>query len=269
MLKSQIIEALATPGWRRPRGWAGLILLLVVVLSIVGCKDWLLWPRKSMERVAFTQCFRAFDQPWSLYRKDGKDEFYRDDKRQCHGQRWSIPKAYYSRKYVAYGPLTETVVIEVGRPGLTPGITELTPGAFLSSEQRIPLYIEVNIEPLFFGKFEDEVRLMMDNNRLFGMVKTQSAFYDMDVYDQKNFSKNNYREIYLFPPAYAQWFVSCTIKPGLTLEEDLKTVGGCKIVSNVDDRVYIEYQIDNSELPQLPAINTQMTNLIRSFMVNE
>lgn len=263
-----------------------LVSWLAVTLSLSGCGDsfreLLLLPRKNMERVEFTQCFMpraSTDMECGKLKKGQGYEycqwfvstFYLDQTRQCYGQRWAIPKAYYARSYgkLAGATTDDTFVLEVGRPGLTPGITEITPGAFLTSEQRIPLFIEVTVRTLSTGKFEKRVREVMDARRIGGTVKTNQVLYGMGVYDNNKVRVDQYRDIFLFPLTNKQWYVRCIMKPGHTLDEDLKTIGGCTVVSNVDDRVHIEYHIDNSELPQLATINTRMTNLIRSFMVNE
>ena len=222
-----------------------------------------------------TQCFRekamAPCDQWKVsqeYCRSFKSKFFLDESRGCYGQRWSIPKGFYSNKHIAYHPVTETLILTVGRPGLVPGITKLTPGRELP--KRTPsLYKEVKVRALFIDDFEQRVQRTKRNyESTGGLADTKRELYGLRVFDQLNMPANQYRSVFLFPPDHIQWYVRCLVKPRHSLEEDLKTQGGCAVRHNVDDRVYIEYWVENTELSNLQRINFEMTSLIRSFMVN-
>jgi hypothetical protein len=217
--------------------------------------------QRSMELTQFTQCFRALEQPWGVNRVDGKNEFYKDEKHHCYGQRWSMPRAYFGHKYVSYHPVTETVVIRIGRPGLTPG--NLIPrGEF------VPLYNDINIEPLWAGRFEDHVRHTKNTYQVTGgLEKIDRTMFGMDVYDQKRMPRDQYRDIFFFPPNNPQLFAKCIVKPGHSIDEKFRD-GPCNIVANINDRVRIEYSVKYSEMPELEQINTSLANLVSGFMIN-
>lgn len=248
-----------------------IMLIAGIIVAIVIVQD---YRRTSMERIAFTQCFEEKSQmrPCEKWRSPDYcrwfiKTYYLDKERDCYGQRWSMPRAYYGYKY-AETRHGETFVIEVGRPPLIPGISDLTPGGLLPSGTPT-LYKNVIVNALFTGKFEKRVREVLDSRQSTGYVNTHRMLYGMDIYEDKKRSKDKWRDAFLFPPGDAQLYVQCIVKPNLTLEENLKTQGGCRVRGNVDDRVYIEYHIDHSELPKLYKVNAEIVSLIRSFMVNE
>ena len=90
----------------------------------------------------------------------------------------------------------------------------------------------------------------------------------MRVYDTQIFPTQKFRDVWLFPDANAQLFVYYLVSPNQPINEP-KPHSVCKITSNVDDRVYISYGIRCKDMPQLEKINTELTNLVRSFMIIE
>lgn len=259
---------------RYPARAAAVTVAVAVVIAIVITLISIADGGKSAT-TTLTQCFREKAMPscdeWKIgqeYCRAFQKTFFLDEARGCYGQRWSMPKGYYSHKYVAYHPLTETFILTVGRPGLVPDITELTPGRELP--KRVPsLYKEVKVHALFTGDFAKRVQETKRNYQLTGgLADTKRELHGLRIFDQFNMPANQYRDVFLFPPGDAQWYVRCIVKPGRTFEQNLNTPGGCSVVHNIDDRVYIEYFVDKTELADLPRINTEMTQLIRSFMVN-
>jgi hypothetical protein len=244
--------------------WAERALIIVAILVgsaivIAGIAVFVAYRNQSsMELTQFTQCFASFDE---TFRR--KDEFYKDEKRRCYGQRWSMPRAYFGHKYVSYHPITETVVIRVGHPGLTPG--NLIPrGDF------VRLFNEVNIRALWNGKFEDQVRHTKKTYDSFGVVKTNRIIYGMDIYDHTRMPADQGRDIFLFPPEEdPALFVKCLVRPHADVDVILSKAlnGGCKVIANVDDHVLIEYYVHYPEMPNLAQINAQWVDLVRSFMV--
>ncbi len=251
---------------------ARLICAFVLGFTIAGST---VGDEVTSGNIAITQCFREKAMPpcdqWKVsqeYCRSFKGKFFLDDSRGCYGQRWSVPRGFYSNKYIAYHPVTETLILTVGRPGLVPGITKLTPGRELP--KRTPsLYKEVKVRALFAENFEQRMQRTKRNYEgTGGLADTRRVLYGLRVFDQFNMPVNQYRDVFLFPPDPTQWYVKCLVKPGRSFEEDQKTPGGCTVVHSVDDRVYIEYHVKNEELSYLERVNSEMTNLIRSFMMN-
>ena len=137
----------------------------------------------------FTQCFREKVIPpcdqWKIsqeYCRSFKSKFFLDESRGCYGQRWSMPKGFYSNKYIAYHPMTETLILTVGRPGLVPEITKLTPGRELP--KRTPsLYKEVKVRALFIENFEQRVQRPPHNNSHFSGKKKQNTLKSQVIVD--------------------------------------------------------------------------------------
>jgi hypothetical protein len=207
-----------------------------------------------MEPMAVTQCFEAFGAPFGR-----KDEFYRDEERQCYGQRLSMPRGYYSRKYVSYKPLTETVVIEIGWPSLKPG-------ALLTDDERDKhQYKELQIRAMRFGDFDALVRQTFRVMKTLRIEKTGRFFHGLMVYEEKEI-KSNLGIAYLFPVGKEDFFLRCSLVPRDD-DDGVSPPGGCKMVSNIDDRVRIEYLIRNSELSDLHKVNEALVKLVRGFMV--
>lgn len=241
-----------------------LVLLgALSVLSAVGCQD-----RKSMDAIPIAQCFREYPYLPCEQKKASSDycsrlssEFKVDQERKCYAQKWSIPRAYFDRKYVAYAPATEIIVLGVGIP-------DLTPGALLSSDRRMPLFTEVKINALWSGRFERYVHHIQDTRyKTSGLQKTGSVMFGMEVYEQTRHRKDQYSDFFLFPSKNAQLFVSCVLKPGASIAEKDPN-GPCQITANVDERAYLEYHIRYSNMKDLERINQGLVNLVRSFMHN-
>ena len=225
-----------------------LVVGALTALNVAGAAD-----QKGM---AVTQCFRPLDKPFSRQR-----DFYKDEKRQCYAQRWSIPRAYYSHIQSKSGPESGSLVIKVGLPAMTPG-------TLLPREQAIPLFTEVSMNVLWFGNFAEFVRQRRDSQDLSGlMTKTNRMFYGMSVYDTKIFPDQTYRGIYVFPDTDAQLFVEYLVRPKQKVDEP-QSHSACAVTSNVDDRVFIKYRIRCSQTPDLTKINSDLVSLVRSFMVN-
>jgi len=228
-----------------------LVVGALIALNVAGAAD-----RKSMEPIAVTQCFRPLEKPFSR-----QPDFYKDEKRQCYAQRWSIPRGYYSHVQSKSGPETGSLVIKVGLPAMTPG-------TLLPREQAIPLFTEVSMNVLWFGNFAEFVRQRRDSQELNGlMTKTNRMFYGMRVYDTKIFPDQTYRGIYVFPDTDAQLFVEYLVRPKQKVDEP-QSHSACAVTSNVDDRVFIKYRIRCSQTPDLTKINSDLVSLVRSFMVN-
>jgi hypothetical protein len=235
--------------------------IFIGLLLLLGCQA------QSEELLRLTQCYRDKTLPPCEQWKRGHefcawffDAFPLDRERGCYGQRWNIPKVYYDRKYVSYNPATETLVIRLGIP-------DLTPRASLPRARDIPLFTEVRIEPLWYGKFIEHLRRTRDirapGNQL---EKTGRVMYGMDVYDQSQKS-NTYPDVFFFPPGEAQLFVRCIVRPNSSIEE-IRPDGACEVVSNINDRAYLSYHIKYSQMPELIPINDKLTGLIRSFLAN-
>ena len=209
-----------------------LVVGALIALNVAGAAD-----RKSMEPIAVTQCFRPLEKPFSR-----QPDFYKDEKRQCYAQRWSIPRGYYSHVQSKSGPETGSLVIKVGLPAMTPG-------TLLPREQAIPLFTEVSMNVLWFGNFAEFVRQRRDSH------------------DTKIFPDQTYRGIYVFPDTDAQLFVEYLVRPKQKVDEP-QSHSACAVTSNVDDRVFIKYRIRCSQTPDLTKINSDLVSLVRSFMVN-
>ena len=226
-----------------------LVVGALTALNVAGAAG-----RKSMEPIAVTQCFRAIDKPFSR-----PSDFYKDEKRQCYAQRWSIPRAYYSHVQSKSGPETGSLVIKVGLPAMTPG-------ALLPREQAISLFTEVSIRVLWFSNFAEYVRVRKGHIK--GIVTdTTHMFYGMRVHDTKIFPDQTYRGIYVFPDTDAQLFVEYLARPKQKVDQP-QPHSACAITSNVDDRVYIKYRIRCSQMPDLTQINADLVKLVGGFMVN-
>ena len=237
----------------RPFLLASVRIVLVVgaltALNVAGAAD-----QKSMDMMAVTQCFRPLDKPFSRQR-----DFYKDEKRQCYAQRWSIPRAYYSHIQSKSGPESGTLVIKVGLPSMNPATQ-------LPREQAIPLFTEVSIRVLWFSNFAEYVRVRKGHIK--GIVTdTSHMFYGMRVYDTKIFPDQTYRGIYVFPDTDAQLLVEYLVRPKQKVNEP-QPHSACAVTSNVDDRVFIKYRIRCSQMLDLTKINSDLVSLVRSFMVN-
>jgi hypothetical protein len=227
---------------------------MLIFMVVVGC-DSTSDRQEAMEPMAVTQCFQAFGAPFGR-----KDEFYRDEERQCYGQRLLMPRGYYSRKYVSYNPLTETVVIEVGWPSLKPG-------ALLTDDERDKhQYKELKIRAMRFGDFDALVQHTFRVMKTLGIARTDRIFQGMTVYEERDNEPRTLNLTYLFPVDKQGLFLMCLARPRGT-DGRSSSPGGCRVVSNIDDRVRIEYLILNSELSELHNVNEALVKLVRGFMV--
>jgi hypothetical protein len=227
---------------------------MLVFMVMVGC-DSTSDRQEAMEPMAVTQCFQAFGAPFGR-----KDEFYRDEERQCYGQRLLMPRGYYSRKYVSYNPLTETVVIEVGWPSLNPG-------ALLTDDEREKhQYKELEIRAMRFGDFDAHVKHHLRIAKTLGIEKTDRVFHGMAVYQERHNEPSTLNLTYLFPLEQRGLFLRCLARPGGANGRS-SPPGGCRAVGSIDDRVRIEYLIRNSELSELHRVNEALVKLVRSFMI--
>jgi hypothetical protein len=250
MLKTQ-------PMMRALRG----IVCLLILLNLAACED-----KKSMEPMALTQCFEEKETPMcsgpnkvQKYCERLTSDFYLDPARGCYGQRWSIPRAYYSD--LPNSTRGQTLVLRFSIP-------DLTPGAWLPADQRYYSMRQINLRPLYSGKFERRAEEIKDAYRTSaGLAKTEHVMYGMDVYDEMRVPKNEDRDIFFFPPRNAQLLVRCLIDPG-PIMDSLKSTDPCEVGSHVDERIEITYHIRYSDMPNLTSINDKVVGLIRSFMIN-
>lgn len=248
---------------------AAIIILALTVVVLVALhaaaydfiRELLLLPRKTMTPTIVTQCFSSLDHPLTR-NADLYVKFYRDEKRRCYAQRWSIPKAYYGGVSGGdRGSHSGTLFITVSLPGAIPA-------NFLSEDKQLwatPAYSEVWVKVLLGQSFE---LLLQGMKSGYQKTPTSHLLYGMRVYDTQIFPTQKFRDVWLFPDANAQLFITYLVTPDQRINEP-KPYSICSITSNVDDRVYIKYGIRCREMPQLEKINTELTNLVRSFMINE
>lgn len=221
----------------------------------------------------FTQCFREKAMlPCDQWKSNQdfchsiKHKLYLDESRGCYGQRWSIPEDFYRTKYVAYKPITETVILVLGRPGVVDGATDVLPGRSLS---KVPtLYKEVMVRALMVSTFNRRrQQALASYEKTSGLADTNEKVHGFRVFDQTKSAPGQYREVFLLPAEEFQWYARCLVKPGVRWDEGLKSPGGCFVLHGIDDRLYVQFFVKNSELADVQAISTQVVNKIRSFMV--
>jgi hypothetical protein len=215
-----------------------------------------------------TQCFRAKEtapcEKWA-----GGHDFCRhffatyplDQRRACYGQRWSIPTGYYLRKYIAYKPITEVVVIRVARPSLAAG--REIPKSEVNS-----LFHDISIRPLWAHNFDGEIAHVLETQKSFGLVKTGKVMFGLDMYDVSVVpvaKQKEFRNVYLVPPKAPQFLVACPVRPQSTIEKK-GPKSSCHVTSNVDDRVQLAYDVRFEEMAEIEPTNQKLVVLVRSWM---
>ena len=173
-----------------------------------------------------------------------------------------MPKAYYGGVSDGdRGSNSGILFIMVSLPGAIPA-------NFLSRDEQLlatPTHSEVWVKVLLSQSFDVFVQGVKSP---YLKIPTSHMLYGMRVYDTKTFPGQTFWGVWLFPDANAQLFVDYLVSPDQPINEP-KPHSISSITSNVDDRVYISYGIRCKDMPQLEKINTELTNLVRSFMIIE
>ena len=194
----------------------------------------------------FTQCIKSIDAAPT-------DGYFRDEERQCLGQRWRIPSELYSRKYPAYGPRSEAFIM---RPPTTPSTRE---------DDVYQPTSDVTVMPII-GTARDLI-----NQRISTQVSSLSLSDAPSPWPRLRAlrgrtGKNMDVDVLLVtePVAHPQLYGLCLTQ--LSASADVRSRTSCGVRSVLNERVYAEFNVPLAQLEHLPEIHRSMVDRLSRYM---
>jgi hypothetical protein len=184
--------------------------------------------------------------------------------RQCYGLQWSIPLAY--EPYL-FGTPVENLNITIGL------LTPHTPGAHMTEARKAREQPQVSVYPQLANEFQEKVMAVRKAaEETYGLTSTGTLMYGMEVL-LSDITRAG-RVLMFYPVNQGSPMVVCTIGSGLGLEQPVQQIVEqidpltlCTVTSYMDDRLFAEYRILYSLMPQFDLINSVLVNNILEFRV--
>jgi hypothetical protein len=237
------------------RVYIASVLLVSAILALWGCD-------KSMELQNITQCVVATEGGADLSTMPSGLRAIPD--RQCYGLQWAIPLAY--EPYV-FGTPVENLNITMGL------LTPHTPGAHMTEARKARELPQISVYPQIGNEFQDKVNaLRKAAEETYGLASTGTLMYGMEVLLSEVTRAG--RVLMFYPVSQGSPMVVCSIGAGLGLEqpvqqlvEQIDPLTLCTVTTYMDERLYAEYRIVYSLMPQFDLINSVLVNKILAFRI--
>lgn len=239
------------------------LLIVGAAVVIAGYAVFKVWlkdafeaSRKSMEPEQIMQCVGATG-PYGDAHPELTKGLVIDTQRKCYVLRWSIPRAYMA--YLS-GPASSDHL------NLTIGISDLTPGAYLSEERISKEMPNITIHSNLSYTYEKRIAISKEGYVAgYGIKPTGRVMYDMEIYETTKADVAS--AVVMFHSKNPMLpTVMCHVGRNGGVDQ-INPYTPCNVRSKIDDRLYAEYYIVYSLMPQFEKINVALVGRIRSFIV--
>jgi hypothetical protein len=222
--------------------------MLVPALLVLGACD------RSMEPQEISQCVAPIEGDGGLDAVAPRGLASIPEK-QCYGLHWSIPLAF--EPYLFGSPVENL--------NITMGLLDQTPGAHMTEARKAREQPQVLVYPQPGNEFEERIaEIRKAAEEQYGLKTTARTMYGMEVF-MSDASAAGTRMVMFYPVNPDAAMVVCTIGAGQD-EEQIDPLTLCNVTTFMNERLFAEYHILYSLMPQFELINSVLVNNVLELL---
>jgi hypothetical protein len=233
--------------------------MLLPALLVLGACD------KSMEPQEISQCVSPVEGGGGLDAVPPSGLALIPEK-QCYGLHWSIPLAF--EPYL-FGTPVENL-------NITMGLLDQTPGAHMTEVRKAREQPQVSVYPQTGNEFQERIaEIRKAAEETYGLKTTARSMYGMEVL-MSDESAGAAGMVMFYPVNPDAAMVVCTVNAPQANNADQANAGDalaqidpltlCSVTTYMNERLFAEYRILYSLMPQFELINSVLVNNVLELL---